>query len=600
MSTSKSYSLNTKITFSFIALGFILLSILFIQIIPNMQEEQKKYKTNEIVHMIALTKEQVKLAIELFTHSRVSRFEKIEAKLAHTIIKNTENSKVNFKSIISESKCEAYFLEDKKTKLSSAVLDLLKEDGLKTYMEEQTHMCPKRIKKIFFIKTLSNKKRVVIDCNPQRFVDEHTNLEERVKKDLEKSFDITYKDHKGKINIIWLNTKHKDFSTKPLYNLEDNTYNEKYCVSKMSSALLPQTGKLTGKTILQSSEKKPIRHKLNTKEDQELYDQEAITWVRTIQDLGNIKIMFLTTIYEKDFNRDLYDPVFKVLPAAILAISVAIIFGIFLFRRLFKSINILTNTASEVNKGNLNLRSDIQGNDDIAVLGKTFDNMLDSIEENIKNLDKKVEEKTSELSTSLEEKEVLLKEVHHRVKNNLAMTINLIKLQKSKIDDKKTKDVLVDIQERIFTMELLHRKLYESKDLSSISFKKYVCELSEDLFLTYGKSRDININCQIEDINMSIEHALPCGLIITECLTNAYKYAFEKDKGNINISLIQNSNRYTLIISDDGVGLPKDIDINKAKTLGLRLISSIVRGQLLGTFDYVYKNGSKFYINFRL
>lgn len=288
------------------------------------------------------------------------------------------------------------------------------------------------------------------------------------------------------------------------------------------------------------------------------------------------------------------------MPAAFLAFFVAVILGFFVFKRLFKSINVLTTTASEVNKGNITLRSKISGIDDIAILGSTFDKMLDSIEENINNLDKKVEEKTKELSGSLEEKEVLLKEIHHRVKNNLAMTINLIKLQKSKIEDEKTKDILVDIQERIFTMELLHRKLYESKDLNSIPFKKYVEELCSDLNKTYSNSRDIKITCDIEDININIEYALPCGIIITESLTNAYKYAFEGNTGEISISFKKNKNNCNLIIKDNGKGLPKDIDINKTKSLGLRLVSSITKGQLHGNFEYKYEKGSSFTISFSI
>ncbi len=596
MSAPKPYSLNTKITLSFIALGFILLAILFMQIVPNMQEEQKRYKNTEIEHMITLTKGQIKLAVELLVHSRESRLEKIESKLNSVVDKYTFDGSIDVKSISNDSKCDVYFYEEKKRSFSDKTLNLLRGDGLKISTENQSHMCPKLIKRVFYIKTLEANRRVVLECNPKIFPNEHYNLEENIKKDLEKSFDLTYQDHKGKINLMWLNTKHKDFSSTPLYSIQDNPYNEKYCLSKMSSAPLPQTGTLSGKQIFEASEKKPIKHSLKINDREE----KAITWVRTIKDDNDVKILFLTTVYEKDFNRELYSPVFKVFPAAALALIVAIILGFFIFRRLFKSINILSHIASEVNKGNLNLRSNIKGDDDISDLGKVFDSMLDSLEENIKTLDKKVEDKTKELSSSLEEKEVLLKEIHHRVKNNLAMTINLIKLQKSKIEDEKTKETLVDIQERIFTMELLHRKLYESKDLNSISFKKYVEELCFDLEKTYGNNKDIKINYHIKDINMSIEYALPCGLIITECLTNAYKYAFVENTGTITISFTQKENRYTLVVSDNGVGLPEYIDINKSKTLGLRLISSIVRGQLLGTFDYVYKNGSKFYINFRV
>ncbi|MBU3015822.1 hypothetical protein KO488_13725 [Poseidonibacter lekithochrous] len=178
------------------------------------------------------------------------------------------------------------------------------------------------------------------------------------------------------------------------------------------------------------------------------------------------------------------------------------------------------------------------------------------------------------------------------------MTINLIKLQKSKISDSNTKNTLTDIQERVFTMELLHRKLYESKDLNSISLKKYILELIEDLDNTYGKDKEIKINTLISDVNMDIEYALPCGLIITECITNAYKYAFKNKNGNLKIEFKKLDNNCILLIHDDGFGIASDVDVNQTKTLGLRLVSTIVRTQLFGTFTYKYEHGAKFTIMF--
>jgi two-component sensor histidine kinase len=262
--------------------------------------------------------------------------------------------------------------------------------------------------------------------------------------------------------------------------------------------------------------------------------------------------------------------------------------------------SILTNTAKEVNEGNLNIRSDIKGKDDIGLLGTTFDNMLDTIEKDINVLDKKVEERTSQLQSSLDEKEILLREIHHRVKNNLAMTIELIKIQKIKIKDSTTKVALGDIQERIHVMELLHRKLYESKNLSSINITKYINELVSDISQSYVESRNIKIDIKIdESYFMDIEHALPCGLIINECLTNSIKHAFIDNTGKIEISLVKVDQCFILKIEDNGVGIDKSINIKTSKTLGLRLISSIVRGQLLGTIDYETKNGASFTIKFK-
>ncbi|WP_072681335.1 sensor histidine kinase [Arcobacter sp. LA11] len=612
MSTPKSYSLNTKITLTFTILGLVLLAILFIQIIPNMQDEQKEYKKNQIEHMITLTNQQIKLGVQLLIHEKETKTNEIESFLktrVNEFLKNVENEKnIELKNLSDDLKCKIYIVDNHdKTLYSShnnSLLinkELLKNDKVLIYRKKQEHMCPKRAESIFYSRSIKEgKETLVTKCEPKAFKNRHENLEENIKQDLQKSFDLTYKDHKGKINLIWINTRHEDVEDKPLYNSKDKPYNNKYCLSKMSSSDYPQTGLLSAKQILEAANKEPIYHLLDSKDKPFKYTNPALTWVRIIQDKRDRKLLFLTTVYLEDFNREFYSPLLKIFPAAILSLLLAIFLGFFLFKRLFKSINILTNTAKEIDNGNINLRSEIEGNDDIAVLAKTFDSMLDSIEKNINELDKKVEGKTKELRSSLEEKETLLKEIHHRVKNNLAMTINLIKLQKSKIEDEKTKNTLTDIQERIFTMELLHRKLYESKDLNSIPFKKYVLELIEDLDSTYGRTKDIKINSFIDDINMNIEYALPCGLIITELITNAYKYGFVDAEGKLEVFFVVDNNKCTLSIKDNGKGLPSSIDIKKVKSLGLKLVSTIVKGQLFGKFDYRYDNGSKFIIQFKL
>lgn len=590
MSLPQTYSLNTKITLSFTALGLFLLLILFVQIIPNMKMEQQESKKNQIEHMITVTNEQLKLAVELLIHSRESKHNKIETEINQIIYDNKFDT---------YKKCEFYSKDEAFKSLNKNELNSLSNMHLSFYTGEEEHMCPKTTKSILYSKILDNGKEIIAKCNPSFFENKYSNLEEDIKNNLQKSFELTEKDHKGKINLIWINTESENYANLPLYEKEDKTYNMKYCLSKMSSSSIPQTGRLTAKEIVEASDSSPIYHLINSKENIEKFDKPAYTWVKTLSNTSGKRLFFLTTIYEEDFNREFNSPLLKVLPATILSFLIVIALGFFLFKKLFKSINVLTTTAKKVNDGNIHLRSNIKGTDDISILAKTFDSMLDSIEKNINQLDKKVEIKTKELRTSLEEKEILLKEIHHRVKNNLAMTINLIKLQKSKIDDEKTKNSLTDIQERIFTMELLHRKLYESKDLNFISFNRYVLELLEDLDGTYGKNKKIKINSDIDDINMNIEYALPCGLIITECIINAYKYAFLNKQGNINISFKIIKNECTLIIGDDGEGLPNGIDINKSKSLGLKLVSTIVRGQLFGEFSHENRDGAIFKISFK-
>lgn len=202
-----------------------------------------------------------------------------------------------------------------------------------------------------------------------------------------------------------------------------------------------------------------------------------------------------------------------------------------------------------------------------------------------------------QLSKSLEEKETLLKEVHHRVKNNLALTISLIELQEEEIKDIKTKKTLNEIQERIFTMELLHRKLYESEDLNKISFKDYIEDLINSIKISYDKGDEVLINPQIEDIFLTIENAMPYGLILNELITNAFKYAFlDVFNPNIYIKITKTNNILTLIIKDNGKGLKKDYKSLFDKTLGLKLVNNIVKLQLQGEITYSFENGAKFLI----
>ena len=211
---------------------------------------------------------------------------------------------------------------------------------------------------------------------------------------------------------------------------------------------------------------------------------------------------------------------------------------------------------------------------------------------------KDIEILNKQLTKSLEEKDILLKEIHHRVKNNLALTISLIELQEEEIDDVKAKKVLFNIQERLYTMELLHRKLYESTNLSEISLKNYINDLVQTISKTHNSYEKIDLEMKVEDINLSIETAMPYGLILNELLTNAFKYAFTNQKNpKLEIYILKNNNEeIELIVKDNGKGLQKEFSKISNETLGLRLINMIVKFQLMGTITYSYENGAKFLI----
>jgi PAS domain S-box-containing protein len=213
------------------------------------------------------------------------------------------------------------------------------------------------------------------------------------------------------------------------------------------------------------------------------------------------------------------------------------------------------------------------------------------------------ERKQSEelIKTSLKEKEVLLREIHHRVKNNMQIISSLLNLQAGYIEDKKYLDMLKDSQNRIMTMSLVHEKLYMSKNFTKINFKDYIHNLANSVFQSYtSRSGNILLNLNIEDIELGIDSAIPCGLIVNELVTNSIKYAFPGEKkGEIKIVLSKkDGNDYELTVSDNGIGFPEDIDFRKTETLGLHLVSLLAEEQLSGKINLNRSKGTEFSIRF--
>ena len=210
-----------------------------------------------------------------------------------------------------------------------------------------------------------------------------------------------------------------------------------------------------------------------------------------------------------------------------------------------------------------------------------------------------MEIKTKKLKNSLDEKELLLKEIHHRVKNNLSITIGFIDLEVTKIKDNETKSILTNIQSRIHTMELVHTKLYQSKDFSQISYKEYISSLINDISTSFNLKKDVEVNLDLEDIYLNINYAIPCSLVINELITNAFKYAFsDNDKPILTVKLKKMSNKINWTIKDNGKGFSDNNIHIKPKTLGLKLVNSITKLQLFGKINYTYNKGSIFKITF--
>lgn len=197
-------------------------------------------------------------------------------------------------------------------------------------------------------------------------------------------------------------------------------------------------------------------------------------------------------------------------------------------------------------------------------------------------------------------KEVLLKEIHHRVKNNLQVISSLLYLQSKRVDDQRLMEMFNESSNRIKSMSLIHQKLYQSQNAATIDFAEYIRDLTDALFTSYGARRDVvRLTQHIDGIVLNVDTAIPCGLIVNELVSNSLKYAFPDGKqGQINVSMRKDGSRFTLVVSDTGIGLPKDFDYQESPSLGLKLVHTLV-DQLGGTVEIDRQGGTQFRITFR-
>jgi two-component sensor histidine kinase len=201
---------------------------------------------------------------------------------------------------------------------------------------------------------------------------------------------------------------------------------------------------------------------------------------------------------------------------------------------------------------------------------------------------------------SLREKEVLLKEIHHRVKNNLQVISSLLSLQARYLPDPAARAIFSQSQNRVQSIALVHERLYESADLSHVDFAKYVVVLLDNIFDTYGATnRGISKIIDVGDANLTVDVAIPCGLIVNEVVTNALKHAFpDGRKGTVRVTLTERPGDMELTIEDDGIGIPADIDPRNTVSLGLDLVTTFA-DQLNAEVDIARVDGTSFRFRFR-
>ncbi|MFI0430250.1 sensor histidine kinase [Mariniflexile sp. HMF6888] len=210
-----------------------------------------------------------------------------------------------------------------------------------------------------------------------------------------------------------------------------------------------------------------------------------------------------------------------------------------------------------------------------------------------------LEIKNNQINQALKEKELLIKEVHHRVKNNFQIISSLLELQSKGIEDEKALAIAQDGKNRVKSMALIHQKLYQNED-GLINFEEYITLLVDEIASMYDALKKITIVVHAKNLFFDIDTAIPLGLIINELVTNTYKYAFsEKETGKLDITINRfDENSYKLIISDNGSGFSNDFDIKKTKSFGLRLVTRLVK-QLRGTLSFINNNGTTFEVIFK-
>jgi len=288
----------------------------------------------------------------------------------------------------------------------------------------------------------------------------------------------------------------------------------------------------------------------------------------------------------------------------------------------------LSQAAQSIGRGEYETRIELQTSSELQILADSFNLMADQLGtttaqlENYQvGLEAQITERTVELTTtnerlltevserqraedqinaSLQEKEILLREIHHRVKNNLQVIASLLNLQSRGITDQHVLEPLRESQTRIESMALIHQKLYDSDDLMGVDFAEYSRNLATHLLSTYGMSQRIALKVDSDPgIALAINSAIPCGLIINELVSNSLKYAFPgTQEGEIRIAVRrQEDGRISLVVGDNGPGIPDEIDFRNTTSLGLRLVN-ILSGQLEGTLDLETIGGTKFELTF--
>ncbi len=287
----------------------------------------------------------------------------------------------------------------------------------------------------------------------------------------------------------------------------------------------------------------------------------------------------------------------------IILLTIGLVFTWILSRNITKPLHELSMAAARIADGNYSSPIELNRSDELGVLADSFNQMSRKIRNSKDELEKKineVEEKNYLLENSLKEKEILLKEVHHRVKNNLQIISSLLNLQSGNIESPEIKEIFKSSQLRIRSIALIHEKLYKSKNIARINLKEYINELIVYLLNLYNtSSARVRTRLEMDEVTTEIGMTITLGLILSELIINAIKYAFPESRtGDILIALNhQKDHEYVLIVKDNGVGFPEDMDFENAQSLGLSIVKTLL-SQINGKAEYRRADGTEVRIYF--
>ena len=300
-----------------------------------------------------------------------------------------------------------------------------------------------------------------------------------------------------------------------------------------------------------------------------------------------------------DYYRDVKKMYGRIILLGLISIFIGLLASIFFSRRLNRPIMALNAVTQKVAAGDLTARAQIATGDEVENLAESFNKMTEALEKSQHELIQEYQRNEEYFRSSLAEKEALLREIHHRVKNNLQLISSLLNLQASNPGKKDPRELFTESESRIRSLALIHESLYQSKNLSRIEFAGYLRELLVRLLQVYkNPGQSIKGDVEGNEIYLEITQAIPCGLIVNELVSNALKHGFPGGlEGEILVTIKREGDLNLLSVKDNGVGLPPDADLQNKDTLGLQIVTTLVN-QLGGTLNYTVNSGTEFTLTF--